>query len=102
MASYTPLAPTAAVYHSPPFEPSYRNSSDLTDTELRQLNTTSDEPSRSRAHSLQEGGSYDSYSYMSDIEKKGLVSDGIPAVYQTYKRRWFGLAELILLNFAIG
>lgn len=102
MTSYTPLPPITAASYSPPLEASYRNSADLTSTELRQLESNYDGIPRSRAQSLQDGGGYDSYSYMSDVERKGLVSDPDPAVYQTYKRRWFGLAELVLLNFAIG
>lgn len=101
MAAYTPLGPQG---YTPQLEPPYRPSSDLTSTELRQLNS---DPSynRSRASSLQQPHPYDIYSYSGDGEAKPFVNGSIVndlMVYQRYKRRCFGLAQITLLNFAIG
>ncbi|KAK3708052.1 hypothetical protein LTR37_011745 [Vermiconidia calcicola] len=93
--------PPDSEHYSPALYPSYRTSNELNATELRPL----DRPrtTHSRESSLQESGSYeyDGYRYNNapDAEAKGLVTGD---VYQRYKRRYFGLTVLTLLNFTTG
>lgn len=65
-------------------------------------NTSSPDPWRlSRETTAQDNTEYDSsrYNSLPDVERKGLVSE---TPYKRYKRRYFGLAEITLLNFAVG
>ena len=61
---------------------------------------------RPRPSDVQENDSYYRYSNAPDLEDDGraLVDKDLPVPesYQTYKRRWIGLAVLTLFNLAIG
>ena len=94
---------------SPRMQPYRRTSGNVLHTELQPLDEPA-RPPRSRSPSLYQPESYSAYSYNSgytgddnDIEQKPLAHDVPPEIeYRRYKRRWFGLAELVLLNFATG
>ncbi|CAK3864356.1 Major facilitator superfamily domain-containing 7 [Lecanosticta acicola] len=61
----------------------------------------SEQSNLSRETTPHDDGEYNNYRYnnLPDIESEGLVKE---RKYRLYKRRWFGLAELTLLNFAVG
>lgn len=103
MSDYRQLRDNGA--YSPPQRP-YHQPPDLGDAELQPLSC----PNRSRSPSLQQTGSLNTSSsrYEPNAYSNGPTG-GIEAAplkgevqLKTYKRRYFGLAELILLNFATG
>ncbi len=99
MSSYQPL-PESGGYSSP-IQP-YRRTGD-TAIELQLLDSSEGRPRADSRFSqnLQSSPSYESYGSHrpADIEGKGLLQE---PVYRQYKRRYFGLSELALLNFATG
>ena len=103
MANYHPLGG-----HSPSLQPSL-GSGDLANNEQFDLE---ERRSNSRPHSPEEQQATDYNSYRhnrynqppDDIENQHLIKQeqAPPTQFRLYKRRWFGLAELSLLSFAIG
>ena len=97
MSSYRPLRPTRD--DSPPGDPSSETAPFAAND---QLDLDGYGQTKSRSSSPQPSSDYNSFRYSvqhGDIESSGFVSE---PQYRLYKRRFFGLLELTLLNLAIG
>ena len=96
MPSYRPLRPTRD--DSPPGDPT-SETAPFTANDQLELDGYG-QTTKSRSSSPQPSSDYNSFRYSvqhGDIESSGFVSE---PQYRLYKRRFFGLLELTLLNLA--